>query len=81
MWSEPGQAGTETPTDALRRPPGGARPKRKANKLFVILGVTVYCVAAWGIMFAGIGAGWHALFPNSSSFASGPAAANEPDAE
>jgi hypothetical protein len=38
--------------------------------LYVVVGVTLYCVAAWGVAFAGLGAGWRALFPDPSSYAS-----------
>ncbi len=70
MKSRPYQAGTETTADPSRRPDGGARPPRKARLLYVVVGVTLYCVAAWGVAFAGLGAGWRALFPDPSSYAS-----------
>lgn len=80
MKSRAYQAGTENTAGASRRPNGGARPPRKARLLYVVVGVTVYCAAAWGFAFAGIGAGWHALFPNPSSYA-GAAAPNNTEPE
>jgi hypothetical protein len=81
MKSRPYQAGTENTAGASRRPNGGSRPPRKARLLYVVVGVTLYCAAAWGFAFAGIGAGWRALFPDPSSYASGAAASNNAEPE
>lgn len=81
MLSEPREGGAEKAVGAKRRPHGSSRPHRKTRRLYVVLGVTLYCVAAWGFAFAGIGAGWRALFPNPSSYASGPTTASNAEPE
>lgn len=81
MRSGPGKIGANDTAGGARRPNTPARPVRKTPLIYVVLSVTVYCATAWGLAFAGIGAGWHALFPNSSSYASGAAVASDAEPE
>lgn len=78
MRSGPGQVGANDTAGGARQPNGPARPVRKTPLIYVVLGVTAYCAAAWGLAVVGLGAGWYALFPNPSSYA-GAASDAEPE--